>query len=226
MAGEHPTRSRRAGPKGPGSRRTGTDTPRDATKRRPPSAQRIVLASLGPVIPTTVVDRMEEVAYEIRGEDHPLPVVHVVSIARIWGTGLGLPHPGLRPNRVELEEQQEIVHAALSEVERRGFTGKTRIFMTRNPAKAIVRFAESIGASSIVVGDPSSHGAGLLRSILWNPVRDMSRRSRIPVHGVAIDEEMPRALRSARPSPGATTGKKAPPRPSAPRRRTGSGGSP
>jgi hypothetical protein len=190
--------TRRAGPKGPGSRRAGTGAPGDAKKSRPPSAPRIVLASLGPPIPAVVVDRMVAVARDVRGEGRPTPVVHVVSIARIWGTGLGLPHPGLRPNRVELEEQQEIVRTALRDVERRGFTGKTRIIMTRNPAKVIARHAESIGASAIVVGDPSGQRAGLLRSILWNPVRDLSRRTKIPVHAVAIDAEMPRALRSAR----------------------------
>jgi hypothetical protein len=156
-----------------------------------------VLASLGPPIPVEVIDRALEVAREVRGEDRPLTVVHVVSIARIWGTSLGLPHPGLRPNRLELEEQQEIVHAALRDVERRGFPGKTRIMMTRNPAKVIARHAESIGASAIVVGDPASRGgAGLLRSILWNPVRDMARRTKIPIHAVSIAEPMPRALRS------------------------------
>jgi Universal stress protein family len=221
MAGERPTGARRAGPKGPGSRRAATGAPRGASKTRPPSADRIVLASLGPAIPASVVERFVEVAREVQGQDRPAPIVHVVSIARIWGTALGLPHPGLRPNRFELEEQQEIVHATLTEVQRRGFTGKTRIFMTRNPAKAIVRHAESIGASAIVVGDPSKRGPGLLRSILWNPVRDMSRRSRIPVHAVAIDEEMPRALRSGRPQPGGPTTKKAPPRPRTPGSRQG-----
>ena len=222
MAGERPTTARRAGPKGPGSRRSAAGAPRDATKVRPASARRIVLASLGPAIPVQVVDRMVEIAREVQGESGPRPVVHVVSIARIWGTALGLPHPGLRPNRVELEEQQEIVHGALKEVERRGFTGKTRIFMTRNPAKAIVRHAESIGAGAIVVGDPSRHGPGALRSILWNPVREMSRKSRIPVHAVAIQEEMPRALRSTRPPSGGTAVKTTP----QPRRRRGSAGSP
>src|SRR5262245_26144019 len=129
MTGERPTGARRAGPKGPGSRRPASGAPPDAKRQRPPTAPRIVLASLGPAIPERVVDRLVEVAREVQGDDRPQPVVHVVSIARIWGTALGLQHPGLRPNRIELEEQQEIVHAALKEVERRGFTGKTRIFM-------------------------------------------------------------------------------------------------
>jgi hypothetical protein len=153
------------------------------------------VASLGTAVPEAVIERAVEVAGEIRGgDDRPQTVMHVVSIARVWGTALGLPHPGLRPNRVELEEQHRIVHEALRALERRGFAGKTRIYVTRNPAKVIGRFAESIGATAIVVGDPIGPSPSPLRLVRWNPVRDLAKRAGIPVHAVRIDAELPRPL--------------------------------
>jgi Universal stress protein family len=194
MDGDRP---RRAGPKGPGSKGPGADTPRPP---RAPSAKRIVLASIGSDVPDEVIDRVSDVAADLRGEgaDAPVPVVHVLAIARIWGTSLGIPHPGLYPNRHEIDEQRRIVDAATVAVARRGFQVKGRILSTRNAAKVIGRFAESIGASAIVVGDPSGAMKGWERTVKGSPVKELVRVTRIPVYAVPIDDPAPQGSRTAR----------------------------
>jgi len=183
-------RPRRAGPKGPGSRARATPS------RRPPRpfARRVVLASVGPPIPGEMIDRLVAVAAEVRGGDEqPLPVVHVVSIARIWGTSLGLPNPGLYPNRIEIEEQRRIVDTASAALVRRGYVVKSRILSARRPARVIARYAESIGAKAIVVGDPTGGFRSWERVVKGSETRELARRTRIPVHPVSIDAPMPRS---------------------------------
>ncbi len=139
-------------------------------------------------------------ASDLRGgiPDAPNPVIHVLSIARIWGTSLGFPNPGLYPNRVEIDEQREIVDSASAAVERRGFEVKSRILTARDPAKVIARYAERIGARAIVLGDPMHAMRPWERAIKGNPAKDLGRRTRIPLHIVPIDAPMPRGMPSRR----------------------------
>ena len=189
-------RARRAGPKGPGSAGRGASAPR-------PGARRIVLASVGPPIPAPVFDRLVEVAFDLRAgiDDAPMPVVHVLSIARIWGTALGLPNPGLYPNRIEIDEQRRIVDTAAATVAGLGFQVKSSVLSARNPAKVIVRYAESIGAKAIVVGDPYRSAPAWERAVKGDPVKEMLRRGSIAVHSVPIDEPLPRGIRARRKGP-------------------------
>ena len=46
--------------------------------------------------------------------------VRVLTVARLWGTGLGLPNPGLRPSKAELAEQEENVSLAIRQLEKMG----------------------------------------------------------------------------------------------------------
>jgi hypothetical protein len=171
-----------------------------------------VLASVGPPIPDGVIDLLKRVAGDLGRErpDAPHAVVHVISIARIWGTSFGLPNPGLYPNRLEIEEQRDIVDSASDAVRRGGFVVKSRILSARDPAKVIARYAESIGAKAIVVGDPAHAGKAWERAVKANPVRDLGRRTRIPIHSMSVDAPMPRGLPARRrtggpDSPGAGT---------------------
>jgi hypothetical protein len=150
---------------------------------------------VGPPIPPPVLDRLFEVASEISGPDEPLPLVHVVSIARIWGTSLGLPNPGLYPDRIEIEEQRRIVDTATAAVQSRGFEVKARILSARNPAKAIAVYAESIRATAVVLGDPAHDAKRWEHLLKGHDARDLVRKTAIPVHTVPIDEPVPQGLR-------------------------------
>ena len=181
MTDEH---VRRAGPKGPGSRERGAEgaAPRDRPRRK----KRILVASVGPPIPDVVIDRAVEVARELRADDEDAPTIRVVSVARIWGTKLGLPNPGLYPNRWEMEEQRDIVSAAARALERRGFSVTTRVVSSRTAAKAIAEQAERIGASAIVVGDPTHTSKRWERLLKGDESNDLRRRTKIRVDTVPI----------------------------------------
>jgi hypothetical protein len=78
-----------------------------------------------------VLDRAEALA----GPEHAK--ITVLGIARVLGTALGLPHPGLKPNRLEWEEQRNVVEEAADELRRRGFDVLLAMAMARNAPKLI-----------------------------------------------------------------------------------------
>ncbi|MDQ1517128.1 MAG: hypothetical protein QOE80_2958, partial [Actinomycetota bacterium] len=65
----------------------------------------ILVASAGDPFPQAVLDAVVDAAGGER------PEVVVLSVARIWGTALGLPHPGLYPSLREMDEQWSVVDA-------------------------------------------------------------------------------------------------------------------
>src|SRR5262249_60700987 len=76
--------------------------------------------------------------------------VHVVSIARIWGTSFGLPNPGLMPNKRELKEQYDHVEGAVTWLKRRDIAASGQVTGTRNAAKLILAEARRRRADAIV----------------------------------------------------------------------------
>ena len=76
-----------------------------------------MLASTGSPIDPSVIDRTAELAAEL-STSQPVQVI-VVSVARIWGTKLGLPNPGLYPHKREWDEQRQIGHSLKAESIRR-----------------------------------------------------------------------------------------------------------
>jgi hypothetical protein len=108
--------------------------------------------------------------------------VHVLSIARIWGSALGLPHPGLRPNRREWQAQHDLVGEAVDLLRRRGVEVTGQVLGTRNAARQIVAIARRRGCEAIVMAaEPARHW--LVADFLWSqePYR-VRRRARMPVH--------------------------------------------
>jgi nucleotide-binding universal stress UspA family protein len=135
-----------------------------------------MLASAGAPFSPEVVDGVLEVTGERR------PAVLVLSVARIWGTALGIPHPGLYPSRGELDAQREIVAVAARRLAERGFEVRMRVVSSRDPGRAIARWAERSGCGVIVIADPPrGRWSRLLRG---DPPREVHRRTRIPLHTV------------------------------------------
>ena len=52
--------------------------------------------------------------------------IRVLSTAKIYGTALGLQHPGLLPSKREISAQEEIIGDAVKRIERRRWDGKRR----------------------------------------------------------------------------------------------------
>ena len=113
--------------------------------------------------------------------------VHVFSIARVWGTSLGLPNPGLLPSKREWDEQREVVEDAVKALKRRGVKAQGHVLATRKATKRIVGEAERLRCDVIVMAaDPPRNR--FIADLMWSqePYR-VRRRARIPVYLVPRD---------------------------------------
>jgi nucleotide-binding universal stress UspA family protein len=137
---------------------------------------RLMVASEGRPISHDVIVQALELA-------RPLTAyVFVLSIARVWGTALGFPNPGLQPNKREWEEQRRIVKEAVSAFEKAGHESNGIVLATRRAAKRISSEAELREMDAIVMGaDPHR---GLLGDFVWahEPHRVARRSSAVPVY--------------------------------------------
>lgn len=108
--------------------------------------------------------------------------VHVFSVARIWGTSLGFPNPGLYPSRTEWDEQRRIVEKAVKALRRGGVSAHGRVVGTRRAAKRILGEGLRLRCDAIVMGaDPPRHA--LIADFIWSqePYR-VRRRATVPVY--------------------------------------------
>ena len=140
----------------------------------------MLLASEGRAIPAAAVDRAAELAREHGGS------VHVFSIARVWGTSLGFPNPGLQPNRHEWKAQRAVVDDAVKALERHGVDATGHVLGTRKATKRIVAEAERRGCTAIVMAaDPPRNR--VVADLMWSqePYR-VQRRAKVPVHLVPV----------------------------------------
>jgi nucleotide-binding universal stress UspA family protein len=93
--------------------------------------------------------------------------VHVLSIARVWGTSFGLPNPGLLPTRREWEEQRALVADAVAALRARDIQATGQVLGTRSAAKRIVVEADRHRCDAIVMAaDPPR--PWLIANLLWS----------------------------------------------------------
>jgi nucleotide-binding universal stress UspA family protein len=108
--------------------------------------------------------------------------VHVLTIARIWGSSLGFPNPGLYPSKQEWDKQRAIVDQTLRALERAGVQCDGHVIGARNATKRIVREAAHLRCGAIVMcaDEPRSR---FLASFMWSqePQR-VRRRAAVPVY--------------------------------------------
>jgi len=157
--------------------RSSTDPPDPATIQ----PKRVLLASEGREIPERAVEFAAQLAQQGGG------VVHVFTIARVWGTSLGLPNPGLMPTKREWDVQRERVAAAVKALKRQGVKAEGHVLATRKATKRIVSEAERLGCDVIVMGgDPPRNR--FVGDFIWSqePYR-VQRRAGLPVYIVTED---------------------------------------
>ena len=164
-------------------------------RRRPASTRHVMLASTGSPIDASVIDRTVQVVAEL-GADRPVEVI-VLSVARIWGTSLGLPNPGLYPNKHEWAEVRALTEEAAAELRNRGVRAKTKAVASRHAGKAVARWAEFYRCSAIVVGAPEMKAWD--RWLHGDEPRTVGRRTRIPVRVVQLPPEPRRRSGFGRP---------------------------
>lgn len=144
--------------------------------------KRLLLGSEGRRIPYSLLQETFELARPHRAE------VRVVTIARVWGTSLGFPNPGLLPSKHEWDEQRDIVRKAVSALEKAGFKATGHVIGTRRAGKRIVAEANAFGADAIVMGcDPDK---GIIGDFSWShePYR-VARRARVPVYLFEVEPQ-------------------------------------
>jgi nucleotide-binding universal stress UspA family protein len=136
----------------------------------------VLLASEGREISRAAIDVAARLAREGGGS------VHVFSVARVWGTSLGLPNPGLMPSKREWDAQRAIVASAVKALKRKGVPAEGHVLATRKATKRIVGEAERLGCGAIVMTADPPRGK-LLGDLMWSqePYR-VRRRARLPVH--------------------------------------------
>ncbi|MFN2629597.1 MAG: universal stress protein [Gaiellaceae bacterium] len=135
----------------------------------------MLLASEGRAITPAAVDFAARLAKQGGG------AVHVFSVARVWGTSLGLPNPGLLPSKQEWDRQRSVVAEAVEKLERKGVRSTGRVLASRKATKRIVGEATRLRCEAIVMAaDPPRNR--LVADLMWSqePYR-VRRRAAIPV---------------------------------------------
>jgi len=160
------------------SERLGRGAAAAAPRRVPDPPRRVLLATVGKPLDREVIAR----AIALATPEHAK--ITVLGIARVYGTSLGLPHPGLQPNRFEWEELRRSVEEAADALRGRGFEVRVALSRSRNAAKMIARWAVAKNFHAIVVPDPVR--PGWRRAIEGNLAHEIGRRCGVPVHVVPV----------------------------------------
>jgi K+-sensing histidine kinase KdpD len=113
---------------------------------QPTQHSAVLIATNGEPVSAAVVRRAVELS-----DGEP---VAVVTLARIYGSALGLPNPGLMPSKVELADHRELVDKVVRRLERRGVAAWGQIAATRKPRKTIVAAARARGVRHVIVVTP------------------------------------------------------------------------
>ena len=90
--------------------------------------------------------------------------VAVVTIAKIYGTSLGLPHPGLLPTNDELAERRGWVNGAIRTLAQSGASADGQVAATRRAGKKLAAVARARGVRIVVI-DETTVKCGLRRVI-------------------------------------------------------------
>ncbi len=138
----------------PGALASGSPVRRKFGRRKfdkqPTQKAAVLIASNGEKIPGAAIRQALRIS---AGEP-----VAVVTIARIYGSSLGLPNPGLMPTRKEMDEQKEIVRKAVDAIEKGGSEAWGQIAASRRPSKTIAQAAAARGVQHVLVVRPEKVG--------------------------------------------------------------------
>jgi hypothetical protein len=107
------------------------------------SAGVLIAAPMGDPIPSSAV----KTALALNGGE---PVA-VVTIARIYGSSMGLPNPGLMPTRKEMAAQKSQVEKTVGQIERSGMQAWGQVAASRKPVKTIAEAAKARGVRHVIV---------------------------------------------------------------------------
>ncbi len=119
--------------------------------------------------------------------------ITVLGIAKIYGTSLGLPHPGLQPTHTEWDLQREWVHGAADELRALGFDVRVGLARSRNIAKMIAKWCTAKNFHAIVIPDPAR--PGWRKAVEGDITAEIGRKCSVPVHAIPVPSPGGRARR-------------------------------
>jgi K+-sensing histidine kinase KdpD len=159
--------------------RTGRGAAKASPRRVPDPPRRILLVSFAasPITPD-VIRRTTALATP----EHA--TITVLGIAKVFGTALGLPHPGLKPTPHEWEAQRAVVQVAADDLRLRGFDVLIAMARARNAPKLIGRWVRAKRFHAVVIPDPDR--PGWRRRIEGDLTKEIGRHTNVPVHAVPI----------------------------------------
>jgi hypothetical protein len=138
--------------------------PRQATFAPPPAA--VLLASPGLPFSAEAV----AAAVDAAGGGP----IRVLSVAKIYGTSLGMQHPGLLPSKREIKAQEDIVADAIGKIHKSGGKARGEIVATRNPAKTFTKAACLYSVHDVVL--VPAQGSRLRKLVEGDPASTLRRR--------------------------------------------------
>lgn len=169
--------------------RMGRGAARAAPRPVPDPPRRILLVSFAASVITPEVIRQ---TVALATPEHAK--ITVLGIAKVFGTALGLPHPGLKPTPSEWEAQRKITQDAADELRLRGFDVLIAMARARNAPKLIGRWVRAKRFHAVVIPDPER--PGWRRLIEGELTKEVGRYANVPVHAVptpGVSHGTPRA---------------------------------
>jgi hypothetical protein len=145
---------------------------------QPTQPAEVLVATIGIAIPPAVIGQ----ACQLSGGR----AVAVLTIARMYGSALGLQNPGLLPSKREMAEQRALVADAIESLERAGIEAWGQVATTRRYARTIVQSARAHGVTQVLVVAPA---VPRWRSIVeGDTARDVKRRigKTVVVESIAV----------------------------------------
>ena len=149
-----------------------------APRTYPDPPRRVLLVSPSLPLPREAIEKTVALATPEHAR------ITVLGIAKIYGTSLGLPHPGLQPTHTEWDLNREIVNDAADQLRSRGFEVRVGFSRSRNIPKMIAKWGIAKNFHAIVVPDPPR--PNWRRAVEGDLVREIGRRCAIPVHTVVV----------------------------------------
>lgn len=110
--------------------------------------------------------------------------VAVVTVAKVYGSSFGLPHPGLLPTKEELGERRGWVEQAVLRLQRDRLEADGQVAATRRATKKLAQIAILRGVRVVVIDETTSRG---LRRLIEGDVGSELRRK---LHRHRIDVEV------------------------------------
>lgn len=102
--------------------------------------------------------------------------VAVITIAKLHGFSLGIPHPGLMPTKAEALERTSWVQLAIESLQRSGLNADGQVATTRHSVKLLAKVAQQRNVSHIVVD--GTKATGFRRMIEGDIGAELKRRLR------------------------------------------------